>query len=72
MTAPRSRRMKVRWPRRVACGHYTLTGQVIIRRDGRGPASRARSFGASPAVLVRAQRQHLTLGQLALLTSLLR
>lgn len=35
MTAPRTRRMKVRWPRRVACGHYMLTGQVIIWRDGR-------------------------------------
>jgi hypothetical protein len=35
VTAPRTRRMKVRWPRRVACGHYILTGQVIVQRDGR-------------------------------------
>jgi hypothetical protein len=28
-------RRKVRWPRRVACGHYVLTGQVIIGRGQR-------------------------------------
>ena len=35
MTARRTRAMKVRWPRRVACGHYVITGQTIIQRDGK-------------------------------------
>jgi hypothetical protein len=29
------RRMTVRWSRVVSCGHYVLTGQVIIMRDAR-------------------------------------
>ena len=34
VTAAMSRRRKVRWSHRTGCGHYVLSGQVVISHDG--------------------------------------